>query len=256
MKEREKIVVTGLVVLMLITWLGFPFHESPRFAGSLWGGVFGVTGALLMLVPLAYMIIKRIKRLKKAVTKYVSRRTLLAWHIYAGVTGPILVVIHSGHKYESPLGVALTAMMLLVVFSGFMGRYLMKQISTEIREKNAQLGELEKIYDHTKKELADRPQETLTIRAFAGFFSRLAAGFFLPEKSLLQTNDTIASSPREIVRLAEAIADVEYAIATHEEFKMWFGKWLKFHIVISFILYGLLALHVYFAIYFGLRWFI
>ncbi|QDT22002.1 MULTISPECIES: hypothetical protein [Gimesia] len=255
MKEREKIVVTGLVVLMLITWLGFPFHESPRFAGSLWGGMFGVTGALLMLVPLAYMIVKRVKRLKKVVTKYVSMRTLLAWHIYAGVTGPILVVIHSGHKYESPLGIALTAMTLLVVVSGFVGRYLMNQISTEIREKNAQLGKLEIIYDHTKKELANRPQETHIVRNFTGFFSRQAARFFLTEKSLPQTNDAFASSPREMVRLAEAIADVEYAIATHENFKKWFGKWLKLHIIISFILYGLLALHVYFAIYFGLRWF-
>lgn len=255
MKENEKIVVTGLVALMLVAWLGFPFHESPRFAGSLWGGVFGVTGALLMLVPLAYMMVKRVKRLKTAVTKYVSMRTLLAWHIYAGVVGPILVVVHSGHKYESPLGVALTAMTLLVVVSGFIGRYLMVQFSKEIREKNAQLDELKEIYDRTRKELAGRPQEALAIRSFAGFFSRLAATVLLPEEHLPRTNSTVASSPREIVRLAEAIADIEYAIATHEEFKTWFGKWLKFHIVISFVLYGLLALHVYFAIYFGLRWF-
>ena len=40
MKERERIVVSGLVVLMLVTWLGFVFHQSPRFAGSFWGGLF------------------------------------------------------------------------------------------------------------------------------------------------------------------------------------------------------------------------
>ena len=255
MKEREKIVVTGLVVLMLIAWLGFPLHVSPRFAGSLWGGVFGVAGALLMLVPLAYMVVKRIKRLKQFVTKYVSMRTLLAWHIYAGVVGPILVVIHSGHKYDSPLGVALTAMTLLVVVSGFVGRYLMNQFSRDIREKNAQLDQLKEIYDCTRSELAARPQQALAIRSFAGFFSRLAAGLFLPEETGPRTSAAATTSPREMVRLAEAIADVEYAIATHEKFKTWFGKWLKFHIVISFVLYGLLALHIYLAIYFGLRWF-
>ena len=110
MKEKERLLVAGLVVLMLLLWLGFPFHQSPRFAGSLWGGVFGVAGALLMLVPLLYLIVKRIKRLKKKVSQWVSMRTLLAWHIYAGVLGPLLVVIHSGHKYESTLGIALTAM--------------------------------------------------------------------------------------------------------------------------------------------------
>jgi hypothetical protein len=51
MKEREPFIVGGLVALLLVLWLGFLFHASPRFAGSLWGGVFGVSGALLMLVP-------------------------------------------------------------------------------------------------------------------------------------------------------------------------------------------------------------
>ena len=38
MKERERIVVIGLIVLMLILWLGFLVHRSPRFPGSAWGG--------------------------------------------------------------------------------------------------------------------------------------------------------------------------------------------------------------------------
>ena len=37
MKERETIVVSGLVTLMLVLWLGFTIHQDPRFAGSLWG---------------------------------------------------------------------------------------------------------------------------------------------------------------------------------------------------------------------------
>lgn len=254
MKEREKIIVTGLVALMLIAWLGFPFHVSPRFAGSMWGGVFGVLGTLLMLVPLAYMVVKRSKRLKQYITNFVAMRTLLAWHIYAGVVGPILVVIHSGHKYESPLGIALTAMTLLVVVSGFVGRYLMLQFSKEIRELNAQLDQLKELFNCERNKLADRPQQAMVIRSFSSFLGRLAAGMLVSAERTQQTIGPSPLSPHAMIRLAEAIADTEYAIATHEEFKKWFGKWLKFHIVISFILYGLLALHVYFAIYFGLRW--
>jgi len=58
-----------------------------------------------------------------------------------------------------------------------------------------------------------------------------------------------------LIWLAESIADVEYAIKTHQDFKRWFGKWLKLHIAISFILYGLMALHIWAAVHFGLRWF-
>ena len=253
MKEREKIVVSGLVMLMLLAWLGFPLHHSHRFAGSFWGGIFGVTGAVLMLVPLAYLIVKRNKSLKTSVTKYVSMRTLLAWHIYAGVLGPILVIIHSGHKYESVVGVSLTAMTLLVVVSGFVGRYLMSGFAKEIREKKAMLNDLQAAYDEALVITQSDPAAAKSLRPFSGFFSRLMAGFFLPEPS---TEPSVAKADSiTLVRLAESIADVEYAIRTHEDFKRWFGKWLKFHIVISFVLYALMFVHVYYAVYFGLRWF-
>ena len=65
MKERQRIVVSGLVVLFLSLWLGFLVHRSPRFAGSFLGGVLGVSGAALMLVALLYLIIKRIPPLKE-----------------------------------------------------------------------------------------------------------------------------------------------------------------------------------------------
>src|SRR5690606_3633140 len=100
-------------------------HRSPRFPGSAIGGVLGVSGAVLMLIPLAYLIVKRIKILNRWVTRFVSMRTLLTWHIYAGVLGPILVIFHSSHKFDSALGIALTVMTLIVVLSGFVGRYLL-----------------------------------------------------------------------------------------------------------------------------------
>lgn len=253
MKEREELIISGLVIFLLVLWIGFPLHESHRFAGSLWGGILAVSGTLLMLVPLLYFIIKRIKPLKAKVTKRFPMRTLLAWHIYAGVLGPILVILHTGHKFESVIGVSLTAMTLIVVVSGFIGRYLMGRIGTELKDKKAMLVTLNKSYEKTMNELktccADKAE---AIRPFAGFFSRFFLnGFFRQE---IPVNATWPITERA-VRLVDAIADLEYAIKTHEMFKKIFGRWLKFHIVISFILYGLIALHIWSAIHFGLRWF-
>jgi hypothetical protein len=58
----------------------------------------------------------------------------------------------------------------------------------------------------------------------------------------------------EVTRIAESVADLEYAVRTHELFKRWFSRSLKLHIVLSVILYALLALHIGSGIYFGLRW--
>jgi hypothetical protein len=251
MKERERTIIAGLVVLMLILWLGFLVHRSPRFAGSLWGGVLAVSGAALMLFPLAYLVVKRIKPLKQRVTRFVSMRTLLTWHMYAGVLGPILVLLHTGHKFNSTLGVALTAMTLLVVLSGFTGRYLMNQFSQTIREKREMLTRLEVAYRDAAGELAANPQQAAVLRPFSGLLSRWI-GSLLIRPSHAGNRDMAA--PVRDFALVESMADVEYAVKTHEMFKRVFGRWLKFHIVISAILYILLALHIWSGIYFGLRW--
>lgn len=248
MKEREELIVSGLVVVLLIAWLGFPLHQSPRFAGSFWGGVFGVSGATLMLVPLAYLFVKRIKPLKQRVTKHVTMRTLLAWHIYAGVLGPLLVMIHTGHKFESPTGIALTAMVLIVVLSGFTGRYLMSRINREIKSKRALLDESNEAFGQSLAELSQAPEEAALARSLRGFAVRL----FLRTDS-----EPEAPMPAGVraVRLAESVADLEYAVRTHETFKRAFATWLKIHIALSITLYILLGFHVWSAFYFGIRWF-
>ena len=252
MKKHERLFITGLVLLLLLFWLGFLFHRSPRFAGSFWGAMLAVVGSLLMLVPLAYLIVKRIGPLQRVVTRHVSMQTLLVWHIYAGVLGPILVILHTGHKFDSPLGIALTAMTLIVVVSGFAGHYLMNQFRQTITEKQAMLVQLETVYQQTALELIAHPEQMSLLRPLVGFWRRLVPGLIV---ATLGTNPNISSAPVRALRLADSMADLEYAIKTHEIFKRWFGGWLKFHIVISFILYALLGFHVWAGIHFGLRWF-
>jgi len=252
MKERQRIVVSGFIVLFLLLWLGFLVHRSPRFAGSLWGGALGLSAAALMLVPLAYLLVKRIPPLKHAVTTRVSMRTFLTWHIYAGVLGPMLAILHTGHKFESTLGIALTAMMLLMVLSGFTGRYLMSRFSQTIHEKQETLTQLELVYRETAAELPANPEQVAIVRPLSGFWGRLLTGLLVESSA---ATPGAVPAPVRALRLAESIADLEYAIKTHETFKRWFANWLKFHIVLSFVLYGLLGLHVWSAVYFGLRWF-
>ena len=252
MKERQRIVVTGLVILLLVLWLGFTFHASPRFPGSLWGGVLGVSGALLMVWPLAYSAVKRIPFLKNAVTRRVTMRTLLSLHVYTGILGAILAILHTSHKFNHPLGILLTASMLIAVLTGFIGRHFKAQVSEELREKEQMLASLEKAYRQTADELARQPEASQVVNARHGFFARVWLRSFVSEVGDGQS--ALALSARA-VRLAESIADLEYAIKSHELLKRRFAIWLKLHIAASVVFYILLALHVWAGIYFGLRWF-
>ena len=57
MQERERPIVTGLVLLLVVLTLGFYVHRDPRFPGSLTGGVLGISAASLILVPLVYLLL-------------------------------------------------------------------------------------------------------------------------------------------------------------------------------------------------------
>jgi hypothetical protein len=253
MHEREQGMITGLVILLLVLTLGFYVHRDARFPGSLAGGMLGLSATALMLIPLVYLFVKRLPWLKQGVTQAVSMRSLLAIHMYAGVLGPILGVLHSGHTFNSPLGISLTAMMIVVVLSGFVGRYLMKTMTTDMRQQQQLLAGLRVAYDRVAAELAQDAGQTAALRPFAGFIGRLVAAFFVDAGRAAA--QPIPAAARAL-RLAESMADLEYAVKTHEVFKHAFGRWLACHIIISLLLYLLLALHIWSAWYFGLRWFL
>jgi len=245
MRDREWTIVTLLVLLMLTVWLGFLLHRSPRFAGSLSGGVLGVSGTFLMLVPLAtYIVVKHVPIIKRRVTGWMSMRTLLTVHIYTALFGSILVLLHTGHKFDSPMGMALTAMVLLVVLSGFTGRYLMSHISRGLREKQQMLRRLQLDFEQMSDDLALEKVEHTPNRSTLDRPWNWPSGWS-------QAEDSVSS----VSTLTGGIADLEYSIAVHGWMKNRFQKWLRFHRVISEVLFILLALHVWSGVYYGLRWF-
>ncbi len=245
MNNRERFIVVSAFIVLVFAWLGFLLHVSPRFAGSGMGAVFGISGAVLMLIPLAYVLVKRIPFLKGRITEYVSLQTWLSIHIYTGIVGALLALVHTGHKYVSPLGVALTATMLLVVVSGIVLRYLTPFVNLDMKEKLLLLQTARGDLDHAW-----------------GVLEQSAGGRKSPptETSLLTGLAALGLSPASdnsagrVTILAEGVADLEYSIRTHELLKRWFSGTLTIHIVVSVAFYALLATHIASGIYFGLRW--
>ena len=246
MKDRERIILTSILGLLLLTWLGFLFHTSPRFAGRGVGAAFGMAGAVLMLFPLAYPIAKRLPFLRGRITARISLQSLLTLHVYAGIFGPLLAIIHTGHKFNSPLGIALTAVMLLVVVSGFAVRYLLTFVTHEIKDKLLLLQTARGDLDAAWGVLENSPAEVEALPKFRLLTAGLAS---------LGIDLSAARGPaREVTRIAESVADLEYAIRTHELFKRWFARSLTLHIILSVLLYVLLGMHIWAGIHFGLRW--
>ena len=233
MRERGSLIVGLLVVLLLFFPLGYLVHISPRFPGSLAGSLMGMIGAALILVALAYPIIKRVPWLKDRVTHRVSMSTLLAIHIYAGVLGPLLALVHSAHKFVSPIGISLVVSMIVVVLSGYVGRFLLGRLGKAIRSRGGELAALQ-------SGLAALPRDRdLPARPFAWQLL-----FFEAEES----HETDRAD------VALALADAEYAVRSEQALQRVLKRWLNLHIIVAVILSVLLLLHIWAGLYFGLRW--
>jgi hypothetical protein len=232
MSDKERLTVGALVTLLLFLAPGYLLHISPRFAGSLGGGMLGIAGAVLLVSLLVYPLVKHVNWLNVRVTPRLPLRSLLTFHVYAGVLGPVLGILHSGHNYQSPLGIALVLAMLAVVLSGFAGRYYLACLAAGLRQQEGALATLREAYNRIAGALAGR-------EAIPSGFAGKAAG---------------ARANIPILPLVDTIAELEYAIGAKEKIRRALGRWMVVHVAASIVIYFLLALHIWSALYYGLRW--
>ena len=240
MRERGDVLMGLLLAFVLIFPLGFIVHASPRFPGSLAGSLTGIAAALLMLFPLVHVTARRIGPVGRWLEPRISKRTLLSIHIYAGVAGPVLALVHAAHKYQSPLGIALTGTVILVVWSGFVGRYFLVQISKAIRARESELAAL---------------RLSLDVRTEAG--TVVAVQLAKPSRWRFLFAPSDGFDPTDLTeakRRAEALADTEYAVRAERAVSGLFGVWRTIHIATGTLLYALLLLHIWAGYYFGFRW--
>ncbi|NUM44193.1 MAG: hypothetical protein HUU38_05755 [Anaerolineales bacterium] len=105
--------ITVLYLFVVITQGGIP--DAREFFGH----SFGVIGFLLMLMT-EFLYSQR-KRSRSA--RWGKMANWLQFHIFTGIVGPYLVLLHSSWKFNGLAGVV-TLLMIVVVLSGFVGRYI------------------------------------------------------------------------------------------------------------------------------------
>ncbi|MDX1385283.1 MAG: hypothetical protein R3190_16640 [Thermoanaerobaculia bacterium] len=87
------------------------------------GHTLGVAGSVMMVVMLVYSLRKRWRPLRQVG----SLRGWLDFHIFLGVWGPALVVLHSTFKVQGLVAISFWSM-VVVAASGVFGRFLYVQI--------------------------------------------------------------------------------------------------------------------------------
>ncbi len=265
-------------VVLLLFARGLDFYRTPLLerahhdgywqwkAGGTVGHKLGIAGSSMMVLMLLYSVRKRVGALRRL-------GPLSRWldvHIYLGVFGPLLVVLHSSFKVQGLVALSFWSM-IVVAASGVLGRYLYLQIPRTRAGEERALAELE-------AEDADLSDELrTTFRLDAAQLARLDALVAVPARTglvsgfaRLVTDDLrlrsglrefaagCRSVPRPVVRDFERV--VRQKAQVHRRILLWdrvhelFHYWHVVHKPFALVMYLFMIVHVVVALVTGYGW--
>jgi hypothetical protein len=126
MRRNNKELWLSLLAIAIITaiyaYVVNRLHAIPA-AGSLFGHLIGILGFILMLFTETLYSLR--KRSQKA--RWGSMEAWLQFHVFTGLVGPYMVLLHSSWKFNGLAG-ATTLLTIIIVISGFVGRYIYTRV--------------------------------------------------------------------------------------------------------------------------------
>jgi hypothetical protein len=155
-----------------------PKHELLRPSGTI-GIKLGMLGVLMFFLIYLYPLRKKWGWLGRQG----NSKHWLDFHIVLGTAAPVIIAFHSSFKFGNIAGMAFWSM-LMVTFSGFVGRYLYSQIPRSLNAAELSMKEIHDKEEALKRELAEQ-------RATFGF--SVDALYQLPSAADVARTPAIAS---------------------------------------------------------------
>ena len=286
MSQRAGLWRGGLIALHLLSAAavlavlaaGVDFYRTPLLerahhegywqwkAGGSVGHKLGLVGSSMMVLMLLYSVRKRVGALRRL-------GPLGRWldvHIYLGVFGPLLVVLHSSFKVQGLVALSFWSM-VIVASSGVLGRYLYLQIPrtrageeralVELEAEDRELsGQLRTRFRLDEAQIAglDALVAVPTRVGLLGGFARLVTDDLRLRSGLRAFARSCRSVPAPVFADFERV--VRQKAQVHRRILLWdrvhelFHYWHVLHKPFALVMYLFMIVHVAVALVTGYGW--
>ncbi len=253
------VLVAVVYALVVTAW------ESVPAASSLFGHGLGIIGFLLMLMTETLYSLR--KRSRSA--RWGRNATWLRFHIFTGLLGPFMVLLHTSWKFNGLAG-AVTLLTVIVVLSGFIGRYIYTAVprtADGVMLETADLeGEIGKAEAELQRWLADRPDAAQALAHhldaqpdFAEGRLRMVLGRAFLElwvrlrwwRERRHLDPASRSQARELDRLLRRRRILRRQVASLALARRMLATWHAVHIPIGMVLFVAAFIHVGAALYYA-----
>jgi hypothetical protein len=270
------------VLAMLVTGLPYytlPVSERPHSSmhaqlkpAGIWGHGLGVIGTAMILLLLLYSVRKR----GLMGIRFGRLRRWLDVHIFFGVTGPLLITLHTAMKFKGIVSISYFSM-LAVAFSGVFGRYVYMQIPRDARGHALGLEDARERLSEIQKSLVEdyeaSPQSLNAIEEFAsprdtvpdsrirGLLASLRQDFTLKSRAR-KLRRRLARGERpvpkdvieKVVALAKESSVLQRRVALLDSMSDLLHYWHVFHKPFAYVMLFIMVLHVGVTVAFGYKW--
>ena len=270
--------VVGFAVVGLLFVNGAGYYRTPLLerahhegywtwkAGGSLGHKLGVVGSSMMVLMLGYSLRKRVAALRRlgALSRW------LDVHIFLGVFGPLLVVLHSGFKVQGLVALSFWSM-IVVASSGVLGRYLYLQIPRTRAGEALALAEIEKQDRELSQRLRasfgldeaqlERIDALVAVPERSGLvlgFVRMVVGQLRLRAALAAFARGFQGVPRPLYRDFERV--VQQKALVRRRILLWdrahelFHYWHVMHKPFALVMYLFMVVHVAVAVMTGYAW--
>jgi hypothetical protein len=240
-----------------------PLHPVLRQSGTV-GHLLGILGVLFMVLLLGYSLRKRLRFM----WTWGNANDWLEVHIFLGISGPVLVLLHTAFKFSGIVSVSFWSM-ALVVASGVVGRYIYQSIprsisGTELNRIELEAEEIGITYELRKRiphghpfwdRMADFEK---SLRAtLSGPVRSLGEGFRLRATFNRAVKKTKALRPSERRKLLKLVLRREKLIRRKQfldRSQKILYYWHLFHLPFVILMFLILAVHIYVSVKMGNTW--
>jgi len=137
------------MVIITVFYLIYVAAAEVPAASGLVGHMLGVIGFFLMLMTeVLYSLRKRYQ-----FARWGKLKDWLSFHIFTGLVGPFMVLLHSSWKFNGLAGI-LMLMTIIIVASGFVGRYFYTEIPRSVDGAELEIEQLNQIAMDNQQKLA------------------------------------------------------------------------------------------------------
>ncbi len=260
-KSRELILALVAILFITIVYLFMvALNRATPAASSFYGHSMGILGFLLMVMTETLYPLR--KRMNNA--RWGRMASWLEFHIFTGVVGPYLVLLHTSWQFHGLAGV-LTLLTLMIVVSGFIGRYIYTAVPRTpdgvdlgLAEMNEQIRQLEDLLAEKRsraRHSAPAPARTASLAGAAGLvLERLGWGLpngLAARRFQRPANALAAEQAAELKKLVRQRDRLKRQIGSLASARRMLSIWHAIHIPLGLTLFAMAIVHIVGAVYYA-----